>query len=88
MLLACRLNIAPCALTIDEFEVCVEHRSAALKMKSDQPKALFRRGRAYLYLELKKFDLAEHDLLSCQRIAPAPATRVTRTSSNKLRRKR
>jgi tetratricopeptide (TPR) repeat protein len=69
MLLACRLNSALCALTIDEFEVCVEHCSAALKMKRDQPKALFRRGRAYL--ELKKFDLAKRDLLSCQRIALA-----------------
>jgi tetratricopeptide (TPR) repeat protein len=68
LLLSCHTNSALCALKLEEYQVCIEHCTAALEMDRN-PKALFRRGRAYL--KLCQFDLAKKDLMACRKLAPS-----------------
>jgi len=58
--LSCHLNVAACAHKLADYAEAVRQCDKALQIDPDHPKALFRRGQAYLMTS--DFDLARRDM--------------------------
>ncbi|CAK0836383.1 unnamed protein product, partial [Prorocentrum cordatum] len=69
---ACRSNLALCALKRGEFRQCVEHAGWVLAVDLENPKALFRRGVAAAALGAD-LPAALRDLEAAQRLQPGDA---------------
>jgi len=66
--LPCYLNLAACYLKLKKYEKTRDNCSEALKIETENVKALFRRGQALYYL--KDFDEAKKDLLLAGKLEP------------------
>ncbi|GIX93352.1 peptidyl-prolyl cis-trans isomerase FKBP4 [Caerostris darwini] len=66
--LSCYLNVAACQMRHHNYESVVINSTKALSMQSNNAKALYRRGAAYL--QLQEYEKAKEDLTSAQQLEP------------------
>ncbi|PRD34031.1 UNVERIFIED_CONTAM: Peptidyl-prolyl cis-trans isomerase FKBP65 [Trichonephila clavipes] len=66
--LSCYLNVAACQMRHHNYESVVINSSKALSMQSNNAKALYRRGAAYV--QLQEYEKAKEDLTAAQQLEP------------------
>ncbi|GFR32764.1 peptidyl-prolyl cis-trans isomerase FKBP4 [Trichonephila clavata] len=66
--LSCYLNVAACQMRHHNYESVVINSSKALSLQSDNAKALYRRGAAYV--QLQEYEKAKEDLTAAQQLEP------------------
>ncbi|CCW59637.1 unnamed protein product [Phytomonas sp. EM1] len=81
--LSCHLNIASCSVKLGLWRNVINNCTNALELSPNHPKALFRRGQAYL--SMKDFDAAVKDLEMARELSkddPAVVAELTRAKKS------